>query len=376
MESMTRGNKIAKCINNYVSNKRFSSDLLKTIPQQHHYMINAAYEPLQKNSLLKYVEYKETQDTGYNFIVTYIPPNNVRKTDGRGNNDKNGKTREHNTLKVLQTYTIGKRFEPTLLESIPKEYHSLITCMYNCIPEGALVTAVEKKGGRSFNYDLMLHYTLNDIPSWVKLEIKGGKGTYNIETCPQILSLSEKDPTFLTSDKCYAEWYYNTHLTHFNSLLDEPFDGKFPTLDVYLKYVYSAKYNSHPWFVHAKDRSPQYSPPSNFVNDSIEEFLTDRLYKFDILKIIEKVRSTQLGKIFLLKNTMTGKWSHDQFEDSDFDIGDTPPKVYLNDIKGRAESVNTLIIELPNLIIKCLLRWKNHKGVMYPAYQIKADRRR
>ena len=291
------------------------------------------------------------------------------RTDGRSQNDQVGKARENTVLCIFQKYLIGKRFGSTLIDSIPKEHTTLFKCLSDTQPEGALVTSVTRKGGRGNNHDLVLEYTLNHITSRVHLEIKGGNTCSKIEDCPQVLSLAEKDDAFQTPDGSYAEYFYDNYLRPFNNSFEDPFVREFPTRDEYTRYVYGSTYTKHPWFEYAKVRSPSKSPASKLVDVSIKEFLTSRLHEFDIPKIVERVRSTQLGKLFLLQNKRTGVWSYDRFEDSDFVIGDTPP---ITHIKNN----NSLVINLPNTVISCLLRWKNHKGVLYPAYQIKVSRRR
>lgn len=295
-------------------------------------------------------------------------PMNTR-VDGRSQNDKIGKEREDSVLGILQTYLVGKQIEPTLLDTVPAKHTSIFECLCDTQPEGALVTNVRKKGGRGNNHDILLTYTLDGVSSCVHLEVKGGDHCSKIEDCPQVLSLAEKDDAFQTSSGSYASYFYEKYLLLFNASFEEPFSGELPTLDEYLKFVYSTNYTKHPWFKYAKDRSPPKSPPSKLVYDSIKEFMTARFPEFNIPKIVERVRSTQLGKLFLLQNKTTGRWSHDQFEESDFAIGDTPPTTHI-------KNNNALVIVLPNSTISCLLRWKNHKGVLYPAYQIKVGRRR
>lgn len=307
-----------------------------------------------------------------NIITKQIRDNSVateRVIDGRTNNDKVGKSRENTTLYLLQSHLIGKRFEPNLLNSVPEEHITLFKCLCDTQPEGALVKNVMKKGGRGNNHDLVIEYTLHNISSHVHLEIKGGNTCSKIEDCPQVLSLAEKDDAFQTPDKSYAEYFYDNYLQVFNRSFKEPFGEELPTRDEYIKFVYSSDCKKHPWFEYAKYRSPTKSPASKLVDVSIKEFLVTHLGKFDIMKIIERVRSTQLGKLFLLQNKRTRTWSQDRFNESDFIIADTPPTVHI-------KNNNSLVINLRNSIIICLLRWKNRKGVLYPAYQIKVIRRR
>ena len=298
-----------------------------------------------------------------------IAPHQNTRTDGRSRNDKTGKEREDKTLDILQKYLFDKIFEPTLTDSIPEQNISLFKCLCDTHPEGAVVVSITKKAGRNHNSDLLMRYTHDGITYNVNLEIKGGTTCAKIEDCPQVLSLAEKDEAFQTPRGGYAAYFYDNYIREVNRSFEEPFEGDFPTRDQYTKLVYGSDYKKHPWFKHAKERTPRGSPPTKIVKQSIEEFLNSRIHDFDIPKIIERVRSTQIGKLFLLQNKRTGVWSHDRFEETDFVIGDTPPTI-------RIKNKNTLVIVLPNSEISCLLRWKNHIGVLYPAYQIKVSRRR
>jgi hypothetical protein len=293
--------------------------------------------------------------------------------DGRALNDIEAKKEEDITIEVLQKNLIGKVFGPTLLGAVSNEDISLIKCVYDSdiIPIGSVIMSVRKKGGRGKNMDIEINYKKNDICYTVNLEIKTSKKKRfrRIEDCPQVLSLAEKDESFKTDGDSYAKFFYNKHLRNLNLSFKEPFMGELPSEETYLKYVYNSDYSKHSWFEHAKNHSKSKSPSSKIVNASIGEYMESNYKNFDIVKIVDRVRSTQIGKEFLLKNKTNGEWTHDRFEESDFIIGDRSPEIYIYNNKS-------LVIQLPNSKIICLLRWKNHLGVLYPSYQIKLVRQR
>ena len=295
---------------------------------------------------------------------------------GRAMNDSNAKKCENIVLDIFHRYLVGQRIADSLIDSIPEVQRSLIRCIQTSVPVDAIVTGVIKRAGRNYNYDLELEYECTDASrSILCLEIKQGKALRRIEDAPQVLSVAEKDGDFIpTSDTpvSYATFFYDTFLERFNAALDVPFTGELPSREDYLKWVYGSQYSKHPWFVYAKDKSPRGSRATSIVAESIGAYLDRYVGDFKPRDIIERLRRTQLRKVFILKDTTTGEWCKDRFTDDVFDLGGTDPVVTL--AKGTHGHSHTIVISLPHSTIRALLRWKNHNGVMYPAYQVRVLR--
>ena len=319
----------------------------------------------------------------------------VATTTTRALNDANAKKCENEVINLINHYIVKKRKMDIILTDITNEtHHSLVTAICSIIPPQAFITKVIKRAGRKYNYDLELEYVSDDITQSLCLEIKQGKGLRNIEKTPQILSVAEKDDTFQPIGGClYAQFFYDKYLREYNSKLDTPFHGELPTRDDYVKWVYGSNYKKHPWFLHAK----QYSTNANqIVAQSIGEYLETHLSSFNAMAIIERLQTTQLHKHFLINDTTTGKWTVDRFTHRDLQhypdpdevgtafgaVGDSSetylPRISLYEGSGKTKYgyKNTFMITLPYSTIKCLLRWKNHNGVLYPAYQISVIRQR
>lgn len=295
---------------------------------------------------------------------------------GRAMNDSNAKKCENIVLDIFRRYILGQRVTDDLIHSIPEDHHSLIRCVQAAVPGDGIITQITKRAGRNYNYDLELEYECTDgSRSILCLEIKQGKALRRIEDTPQVLSLAEKDGDFTpTSDTpvSYAAFFYDTFLERFNAALDVPFTGELPSREDYLKWVYGSQYSKHPWFVYAKDKSPRGSRATSIVAESIGAYLDRYVGDFKPRDIIERLRRTQLHKVFILKDTTTGEWRKDRFTDDVFDLGGTDPVVTL--AKGTHGHSHTIVISLPHSTIRALLRWKNHNGVMYPAYQVRVIR--
>ena len=205
---------------------------------------------------------------------------------------------------------------------------------------------VEVKAGRNFNYDFLFKF--ENVNSF-KVEFK--YGVKSITEYPEILSVSSNN---FIKGLSYPERFYDFYLSSLT-------DHELPTKEFYLKNIHKNVVN-HPFFIHLKKID-------NFkvtVDESIDDYLQNFL-DFDFDAFILKIKQ-QLDKKFML-------WDGEQFH-LDFlteeDLNIIPEK-FLK--KGRTGFYNTVIIKSQNgNSYHLLLRWKNHAGVLFPAWQIKFKR--
>jgi hypothetical protein len=133
-----------------------------------------------------------------------------------------------------------------------------------------------------------------------------------------------------------------------------------PAKDFYLKNIHKSSVND-PFFIHLKTLSGL----KPIVDESINNYLHDISFNFEEFK--SKI-SQQLDKKFMLWNNEM--FFIDYLTEEDIDI---IPEYTLK--KGR-NGYNTIVIHSKNKnSFHLLLRWKNHAGVLFPAWQIKFNRK-
>jgi len=226
-----------------------------------------------------------------------------------------------------------------------------------CIPVYTSIQ-IKIKGGRKFNYDAdVMYYNGTDLIASRKIEFKNG-GT-NIGELPQFLSLQAKIGLFQeTYDKFYYEKYLDKYIACDSNITESK-----PSLEVYLKNVTSTKYTITPFFAQLKNRELYFQKEKNeVVNSSISDYLTKYGKDLDINSFAEKVKTTQSEKIYLL--WCNGKFWCDKLSEEEMS------DMAFHSIKNG----NVLEIKSGNTIYGLLLRWRNHKGILNPAWQISMKR--
>jgi hypothetical protein len=283
------------------------------------------------------------------------------KKSTRDKNDETNKIRE----KVL-----------SLLLTIPKEYleHLEFGGQWRAVYDAwieALKSLAEKggvgeytsiqiktRGGRGAHFDLeIMYYNDATLLATKKMEFKYGVPT--IDRLPQFLSLQVKSELF--KDK-YHTFYYEKYLLQYLAC-DAGITEATPSLDEYLKCVASTSYSVTPFFAQLKERESSSKDAKNrVVNASIKEYLTQYASSIDIDLFSRILKETQAGKAYLL--WFNGKFHYDEISESE-----------MTDMtfKGVRKG-NTIEVMSGSTRYDLLLRWRNHKGVLNPAWQIKRRR--
>jgi len=274
-------------------------------------------------------------------------------TSSRGKNDETNKIRENvlsgiNKLpiKFLQDPEYGSKWN-----ILSREWNDNITIL----SEGISYTSYKiiHKGGRKANYDFMLSF-YNDEAIIKQQMIEFKYGATDIESIPQFLSLQAKIPFFsVTYDKFYYDYYLDEYIACDGSITEPK-----PSLDVYLKHITNTCFDVLPFFAQLKEcEENNKKEKAKIVNKSIENYLLQYGPSINIQAFIEKIKSTQKDKIYLLWNK--GKFYIDKLDDVDT-------------IKFKSIEKNNRIelISGNGNLYKLLLRWRNHKGILNPAWQI------
>lgn len=216
------------------------------------------------------------------------------------------------------------------------------------------------KGGRGANYDFLFQAVdeLTGTVIWEQpAEFKFG--ARSVAALPQFLSLAEKALPFPVS---YAEFYYTHYLPQYLALDDGLATVAIPDKLTYCKLVYGSNYEVHPFFQTAYEREDEAKEEkSAVVKASIEAWLSEFSGACSMEHLTGLFKEKQLGKVFLLWSPEGGGSFHvEKFGEED---------LTLTEMVG-VRNKNTLVVRSATRTFNLLLRWKNHKGILYPAWQI------
>ena len=279
----------------------------------------------------------------------------------RNENDSTNKTRER-ILSVLCSppteFLEHDEYGPSWRSVHQKWNDALRTIATNTTIPPYTSTTIQMKGGRGFNYDAEISYYHESILlATRKIEFKYGGTT--IDSLPQFLSLQAKMNLF---SKTYDTFWYESYLDQYLACDTEITQPK-PSLDVYLKSVTSTIYSVTPFFEQLKERELFFQQEkNNIVNRSITDYLNTYGHTINIPSFSEKVVVTQADKIYLI-------WSNETFFIDQLHINEMS-NITFHSIKNG----NVLELKSGSTSYHLLLRWRNHKGILNPAWQISMKR--
>ena len=215
-------------------------------------------------------------------------------------------------------------------------------------------------GGRKHNHDANIHYYNDEkIVGTRKIEFKNGCN--DICKLPQFLSIPTKVALFPYS---YDEYWYQNFMDKYIAC-DPDITEEKPSLEAYLKNIGCTYYDILPFFSQLKSRENYFKQEKNeVVNMSIREYLATHGKDVNIEFFKEKVKASQTDKIFLMWSQQCHKFGIDMFSDSEMDDA----------IFHKIKNDNVLQIKSGNTIYSLLLRWRNYKGILNPAWQISIKR--
>jgi hypothetical protein len=219
-------------------------------------------------------------------------------------------------------------------------------------------TKIKGKGGRKFNYDgNVLYCDGTNVVATITIEFK--KGGVKIDNLPQFLSLQAK---FRLFDETYDKFWYENYLDKYIACDTGITEAK-PSLQEYLKDVVSTVYTITPFIAQLKQRELFFKADKNaIVNQSITDYLIKYGEHININSFCEKVKATQTDKIYLL-------WSNGKF------CTDKILETEMSDMTyDSIKNGNVIQIKSGNTMYRLLLRWRNHKGILNPAWQISMKR--
>lgn len=224
---------------------------------------------------------------------------------------------------------------------------------------------IKKLAGRLHNYDLLVTFydAANVEIRIAKLEFK--HNSRSLDKVPQILSL--QDRFGLVPELSYTKYYYETALDTYLATVN--YTNVKPSLDEYMAIVCGTEYARCPMtqYMYANEGSGDNKKRCTaIVKESIRGYLDKYAATVDIVKLNTKLMDSQMGKHFLL-------WDLDKFWIHTYSAEDLC-------IRGEngitVKNGNTIVLLSDNYEYHLLLRWRNHAGILNPAWQIKAIRRK
>ena len=224
--------------------------------------------------------------------------------------------------------------------------------------------------GRTNNYDFLIHRidpsTLsNDSSKRIEFKFNTGKVTES----PQFLSLSSKLNT------SYAEFFYDSYVDRITDLYTLPRIDR----STYLSLVHTTTYLSHPWFKTIYDNESvdlnKKQLKKQLVDESIHIYLTTHYIPLLTPEVIanwnEKLATTQQDKTYMLYDVSKKIFIIDYISPMELTISKSTMTTRVN----KSNHVHTLVFFThKSTSIHMLLRWRNHAGVLNPAWQISIRR--
>lgn len=271
---------------------------------------------------------------------------------GRENNDKSNKIREKILIDSFNDKTTCFHDDPDYGAKWMEVKTSFASAVTSLGGEGQI--KVVARGGRKFNYD----FEVQRDDSAHKVEFKFG-GT-SVSNLPEFFNPAANKSFHSTF---YADDFYDNHLPAIASL----YGLALPPKDEYMKEIYknSSKHAFFKALREAEETQPDLYPvKAKLVRASISAFLEKVKDNTNLELLTSEFMRSQSGKRFLMWDS--GRFHHDHISDTELTA---------KNVVG-VRNGNLLVIQSaePGTTHEMLLRWKNHLGILFPAWQISMKR--
>jgi hypothetical protein len=271
---------------------------------------------------------------------------------GRDTNDASNKLRE----KILLDGFNGKTAEMFDDPTYGADWRRIAELFSSAIAElgGEGPITIKAMGGRGYNYDFEV--TRGDCKH--KVEFKFG-GT-SVQSIPEFFNPAANKPFH---DRLYADYFYDNHLSE----IAELYGLEIPPKNEYKKEIHKNS-SRHKFFLNfraAEAAHPEhYSQKGKLVAASVKAYLEAMKDTTRLDALTAEFMRSQSGKRFLIFSG--GKFHHDRISDAELTA---------KSVVG-VRNGNLLVIQSaePRTTHEMLLRWKNHLGVLFPAWQISMRR--
>jgi hypothetical protein len=279
------------------------------------------------------------------------------KIGEKSNNDAENKIRE-DILVFLANPLPPEYAEHVKWQELYARFHE---CLRTNFCENYSRVLIRKMAGRAHNYDFVaIFYDANggEIQQ-EKLEFKHNSKT--LTKIPQILSL--QDRFGLISVMSYAQYYYENYLDEYLATIECNLIK--PTLAEYMTLVSGTDHTKFAMFgfMREAESTPSKKRCFEIVKESIRKYLELYSAQLNMAAFSAKLKESQLGKKFLLWNLK--KFNVEMLSETDLNV------TAIDRIKNK----NTIVVLSATYEYHMLLRWRNHMGILNPAWQISLVRR-
>jgi hypothetical protein len=211
-----------------------------------------------------------------------------------------------------------------------------------------------RMGGRKNSLDFKVNY-IKDKKIILTKSLEFKFNAESISKIPQILQVYEAS---LEQTESYSSFYYDNYIKKYIETDTSLCDVEIPDKETYMKLVKKNDYNCHKFFKECYEKeSNNKNMKFDVVNESIKKYIEKYGKSFNISKLKEYLDKSQNGKIYIL-------WDLEKFH-IDECVYNPNEKLTI-----KETTHNCIKVKQNKIIFSLLLRWKNHKGILLPAYQI------
>ena len=296
-----------------------------------------------------------------NFLARNI--NLFKQTSARGKNDADNKIRESFFLignDPLQKQAI---FDDPEFGASCKELYEKFEATMNLTHYDSY--KMKQMAGRKYNFDFLMEVEKNEEIKEKKLEFKFGNNAKSIANIPQF---QQKNTTWdIFVNKYHDHFYDGTYLSEIidlNATTNEssvvPVVVPIPSKEEYMKHIMKTNYDCNPFFKYLKETEDiNKVAKQTIVKRSIMEYLAKNAESINIDRFKHTIIETQSNKEYLLYDLKTEQFYLDKIDTN------------LETLKfDRVECNNKIVLKTEKNEFSLLLRWKNHIGILNPAWQV------
>jgi hypothetical protein len=257
------------------------------------------------------------------------------KTFDRTKNDENNKIREkilENILNLDDQFFENKQYGSKWL-NLKTEFINILGLDDD--------TRIVKKAGRINNYDYYIYY-----PSGIREKVEFKHGSKSIFSLPQIIQVSDDK----LIEETYSDYFYDNYLEDLCTMCQTTIIPKY-------QYISNVRKTSSNIQMFKDIKNFNTTKKDSLVKKSIKNYLQE--YQNNIkLNNLESYIKKSLDKTYLLWDYRSKKFIKEKLQDD-----------FKNVKVSHVKNDNTIVVR-SNYEYHLLLRWKNGKGVLNPAWQI------
>jgi hypothetical protein len=300
--------------------------------------------------------------------IAIFDPNNI-VGGGKGNNDKNNKLRE-DVLVLMSQMPLSHNFMAnTKWQEMKAKFDNTMRELFTLLADKDEVydkVILTKAAGRGHNHDFAATFLSEGkaIKQIDKLEFKTSIGNSSLENLPQVLSLATNTSHFCVGEK-YESFFYDNYFRKVLDCYGCKMSSAVPTKQDYLKQVAKSTYDGI--FLEMKKQEQEVlNEKSDLCDASIDAYLnTIGSENFNSAWLESKIISSQDKKYFLV-------WTGEEFVIKTIPLSHMKLAQQICFKANKKGFKKSIVVSSSDAQAQweLLLRWRNHKGIKMPAWQI------